>query len=67
MKPIYFLALIPVIALLGGPFWANSMTPYILGMPLFFFWNFSWLILTSLVVFLIYKLDPINKEEGSEE
>ncbi len=37
MKPIYFLSLIPVIAILGGPFWANSIEPYILGMPLFFF------------------------------
>jgi hypothetical protein len=32
MKPIYFLSLIPVIAILGGPFWANSIEPYILGM-----------------------------------
>ncbi|MDM5286633.1 DUF3311 domain-containing protein [Peribacillus frigoritolerans] len=62
MKPIYLLSLIPVIAILGGPFWANSIEPYILGMPLFFFWNFSWLIFTALVVFIIYMLDPKNKE-----
>ncbi|MFK2826990.1 DUF3311 domain-containing protein [Bacillus sp. B190/17] len=65
MKPIYFLALIPVIFIFGGPFWANSIEPYILGMPLFFFWNFFSLILASLVAFIIYKFDPVNKE--SEE
>lgn len=65
MKAIYLLALVPVIAILGGPFWANSIEPYILGMPLFFFWNFSWLIFTALIAFIIYKLDPANK--GSEE
>lgn len=62
MKPIYFLSLIPVIAILGGPFWANSIELYIIGMPLFFFWNFLWLIFTALVVFIIYMLDPKNKE-----
>ncbi|WP_286232104.1 DUF3311 domain-containing protein [Neobacillus mesonae] len=67
MKAIYLLGLIPIIAILGGPFLANSITPYIFGMPFFFFWNFSWLLLTSLVVFIIFKLDPANKEEGSEE
>ncbi|WP_312117596.1 DUF3311 domain-containing protein [Brevibacillus reuszeri] len=65
MKAIYLLAIIPVVAILGGPFWANSIEPYILGMPLFFFWNFSWLIFTALIAFIIYKLDPVNK--GSEE
>lgn len=63
MKPIYLLALIPVIAILGGPYWANSVEPYILGMPLFFFWNVAWLLLTSLIAFIIYMLDPKNKEE----
>jgi Protein of unknown function (DUF3311) len=65
MKPIYLLALIPIIAIFGGVFWANSIEPYILGMPLFFFWNAAWLLLTSLIVFIIYKFDPANK--GSED
>lgn len=35
MKKIHVLALIPVFCLVVGPVFANSVTPYILGMPIF--------------------------------
>ncbi|MED1949552.1 DUF3311 domain-containing protein [Brevibacillus nitrificans] len=65
MKPLYLLAIIPVIAIFGGVFWANTVTPYVLGMPFFFFWNFAWFLLTSFVVYIIYRFDPVNR--GSED
>ena len=38
MKKIYILALIPVLCLVVGPIFANSVTPYVLGMPFLLFW-----------------------------
>lgn len=43
---------------------ANRIEPYILGMPFLLFWIVLWMILSSVVLFIVYKLDPAN--EGSE-
>ncbi|MED3623756.1 DUF3311 domain-containing protein [Neobacillus thermocopriae] len=43
---------------------ANRIEPYILGMPFLLFWIVLWMGLSSLVLFIVYKLDPTN--EGSE-
>ncbi|MCD4838928.1 MULTISPECIES: DUF3311 domain-containing protein [Neobacillus] len=43
---------------------ANRIEPYILGMPFLLFWIVLWMVLSSLVLFIVYKLDPTN--EGSE-
>ncbi|AIM17256.1 DUF3311 domain-containing protein [Bacillus thermocopriae] len=43
---------------------ANRIEPYILGMPFLLFWLVLWMVLSSLVLFIVYKLDPTN--EGSE-
>ncbi|MEC2478132.1 permease, partial [Bacillus cereus] len=37
MKKIHILALIPVLCLVVGPIFANSVTPYVLGMPFLLF------------------------------
>ena len=37
MKKIHILALIPVLCLVVGPIFANSVTPYVLGMPFYYF------------------------------
>ncbi|HWO98711.1 MAG TPA: DUF3311 domain-containing protein [Bacillus sp. (in: firmicutes)] len=62
MKPIYLLALIPFIGMLGGVILFNQETPYVLGMPFVLFWIVLWVVICSLTTAIIYKLDPINKE-----
>jgi hypothetical protein len=65
LKPIYYLVLIPFIGMLGGAIFFNRVTPYILGMPFLLFWIVLWIVLSSAVMAVIYKLDPINKEEDA--
>ncbi len=43
---------------------ANRIEPYILGLPFLLFWIVLWMILSSVILFIVYKLDPANK--GSE-
>jgi hypothetical protein len=43
---------------------ADRIEPYILGLPFLLFWIVLWMILSSVVLFIVYKLDPANK--GSE-
>lgn len=62
MKLIHFLALIPFIGILGGSYFANRVTPYVLGMPFFLFWIVLWVFLTSLVMIIIFKIDPANQD-----
>ncbi|QCJ45390.1 DUF3311 domain-containing protein [Bacillus sp. S3] len=43
---------------------ANRIEPYVLGLPFLLFWIVLWMILSSVVLLIVYKLDPANK--GSE-
>ncbi|WP_028401363.1 DUF3311 domain-containing protein [Ectobacillus panaciterrae] len=63
MKKIYVLAFIPILFLLGIPIWGNKVTPYILGLPFFIFWICFSVILTAVTLSIIYKFDPVAKEE----
>jgi len=43
---------------------ANRIEPYILGVPFLLFWIVLWMILSSVILYIVYKIDPAN--EGSE-
>jgi hypothetical protein len=43
---------------------ADRIEPYILGVPFLLFWIVLWMLLSSVILFIVYKLDPANK--GSE-
>jgi hypothetical protein len=62
MRPVYWLAALPFLGLLGGIPFANRVTPFVLGMPFILFWIVLWVVLTSVIMFVIYSLDPINRE-----
>lgn len=57
------LAAIPFIGILGGVGLANRVEPYVLGLPFFLFYIVLWIVLTSVIMGIVYKLDPKNKEE----
>lgn len=61
MKHIGYLAIVPVLGLLLGPVIHNSSTPFILGMPFLLGWMVIWVVLVSIVMAIIYALDPARQ------
>lgn len=66
MKKLYILTLIPFIGILGFLPLVNRIEPYVLGMPFYMFWMAMWVVLTSVILAIMYKLDPRNRD-GEEE
>lgn len=60
MNAVRYLALIPVAAVMLGPFFANRVTPFLLGMPFLLTWMTLSLALTSVVMYIVYRFDPSN-------
>ena len=56
-KPYRLLALIPAVAILGAPWFANRIEPRMLGMPFLLGWIVSWILMTSVVMAVINALD----------
>lgn len=65
MTPIHLLALLPLLAMLVGPFFVNRVTPYIFGMPFLLAWLVAWILLTAAIMAVIYRLDPANRDDAS--
>jgi Protein of unknown function (DUF3311) len=63
MKLTYLLASLPFLGILGGIYFANRVEPFVLGMPFILFWIVLWVVLTSGIMAIIYRLDPANKED----
>ena len=66
MRLIYLLAALPFLGILGGIVFANRVEPFVWGMPFILFWIVTWVVLTSVIMFIIYNLDPANKEDEAE-
>ncbi len=66
MKSLYALGAIPFVAILVGILFANRVEPFVLGMPFILFWIVLWVVLTSVIMFVIYKLDPVNRRSEAE-
>jgi hypothetical protein len=66
MKLIYLLAALPFLGLLGGMVCANRVEPLVLGLPFVLFWILMWVVLTSVVMGVVYVLDPANREDEAE-
>ena len=64
MKLIHVLAALPFFGLLVGVAFANRVEPFVLGMPFILFWIVLWVLLTSVIMAIVYKLDPTNREDG---
>ena len=61
---IRWLAALPFLGLLVGPFFLNRVQPLVMGMPLLLAWLVAWVVLTALIMALIYALDPVNRDAG---
>jgi Protein of unknown function (DUF3311) len=61
MRPVYLLAALPFLGLLGGIPFANRVTPFVLGLPFILFWIVLWVVITSVIMWVIYSVDPRNR------
>ncbi len=66
MRSLRWLALLPFLGMLGGPFVLNRVEPFVLGMPLLLAWLVFCVLATSAIMGLIYLTDPDNRD-GAEE
>jgi Protein of unknown function (DUF3311) len=61
MRPVYLLAALPFLGLLGGIPFVNRVTPFVLGLPFILFWIVLWVVITSVIMWVIYSTDPRNR------
>ena len=66
MKLIHVLGALPFLGILRGIIFANRVEPFVLGMPFLLFWIVLWVVLTSVIMAIVYQLDPANKEDETE-
>ena len=63
-RPYHWLAVVPMLGLLGGLPFVNRVEPYVLGLPLLMAWIVGWVVATSVVMGVIYRLDRARKRDG---
>ena len=56
------LAALPFVGILLGVPFVNRTEPLVLGMPLVLAWLVMWVVLTSVIVAIVYRLDPANRD-----
>lgn len=57
LRPYHALALLPMLGLLGGAWFANRVEPYVLGLPFLLFWIVLWVVGASVIMWIIWALD----------
>ena len=62
MKLQHVLAALPFLGILVGMFFANSVEPYVLGLPFAMFWVVAWVIVAAVLMAIVYRLD--ERERG---
>ncbi len=62
MRSIRWLAVLPFLGLIVGPFFVNRATPFIAGLPFVLAWIVAWILITSLILAAIYAADQANRE-----
>lgn len=63
------LAALPFIGMLLGIAFVNRVEPLVLGMPFVLAWIVMWVVLSSIIMAIVYRLDSSNREiavEGEE-
>ncbi|MBN3755511.1 DUF3311 domain-containing protein [Paraburkholderia sp. Tr-20389] len=61
------LAVLPFIGILLGVPFVNRVEPLVLGMPFVLAWIVMWVVLSSVIMGLIYRFDPANRQASSGE
>jgi len=61
----HWLGVVPTLGMLGGILFANRVRPMVLGLPFLVFWIASWVVATSLIMWVILRLDRARERDGS--
>ena len=56
------LAALPFVGILLGVPFVNRVEPLMLGMPFVLAWIVMWVVLSSIIMAIIYRLDPSNRQ-----
>jgi hypothetical protein len=60
------LGLLPFIGILLGVPFVNRVEPLVLGMPFVLAWIVLWVVLTSVLMGIVYRLDPRNRQTEAD-
>ncbi|CAE6696931.1 DUF3311 domain-containing protein [Paraburkholderia nemoris] len=60
------LAALPFIGILLGVPFVNRVEPLVLGMPFVLAWIVMWVVLSSIIMAIIYRLDPSNRQLAAD-
>ncbi|UIN36637.1 DUF3311 domain-containing protein [Methylobacterium oryzae] len=61
MRNLRWLAALPFLGILVGPFFLNRVEPFVFGLPLLLAWLVFCVIGTSILMGVIYLTDPQNR------
>lgn len=64
MRLIHWLTALPCVIMLAGVVLHNEVFPLILGLPFPLGWITIWIVITSLVMLIVYNIDPNNKTKS---
>ena len=60
------LAALPFIGILLGVPFVNRVEPLVLGMPFVLAWIVLWVILISVIMAIVYRFDPTNRQTAAD-
>jgi Protein of unknown function (DUF3311) len=60
------LAALPFIGMLVGVPFVNRVEPLVLGMPFVLAWIVMWVVLSSIIMAIVYNLDPSNRHIAAD-
>ena len=61
MRYVKWLAVLPFVGMLGGPFAFDRVEPFVLGLPALLAWLVGCVIATTAIMALVYLADPANR------
>jgi Protein of unknown function (DUF3311) len=67
MKVQHAIAAVPFVGVLVGMFFANSVEPYVLGLPFAMFWVVMWVVVSSGLMAVVYRLDARDRARDRGE
>lgn len=60
-RRFHLLGFLPAVGMMGGVLFANRVRPLVFGLPFLFFWIAAWVVATSLVMWVILRLDRAHE------
>ena len=60
------LAALPFIGILLGVPFVNRVEQLLLGMPFVLGWIVAWVVLSSIIMAIVYRLDPSNRQIAAD-